>query len=137
MGLAVQDDDYLLQQAKISSPPSMNDKTVPNKICPPRDSKSNLGLQTSDISKLSHTGLLQCIRPHSDHSYDLDNLEKGFQTRLSHDSGSVQHLEGFLKLEILEGSLIFTYLLSWSSGAWADLELLNTIGFSSPLSSLY
>lgn len=72
LGLAVQDDDYLLQQAKISSSPSMNDKTVPNKCCPPSDSKSNLGIQTPDISELSHTGLLQCIRLHSDHSCDLD-----------------------------------------------------------------
>lgn len=79
----------------------MNDKTVPNKFCPPSDSKSNLGLQIPDISELSHTGLLQCIRPHSDHSCDLDNLEKSFQTRLSRESGSVQHFEGLLKVESL------------------------------------
>lgn len=46
-------------------------------ILPPSDSKSNLGMQIPDISELSHAGL-QCIRPHSDHSCDLDDLEKGF-----------------------------------------------------------
>jgi len=56
--LAVQGDDYLLQQAEISSPPSMNDKTVPNKFCPLGDSKFSLGLQTPDNPELSHTGLL-------------------------------------------------------------------------------
>lgn len=85
----------------------MNDKTVPNKCCPPSDSKSSLGLQTPDISELSHTGLLQCIRPHSDHSCDLDIWRRVFRP------GSLMTQ---VLCSTLEGSS------KWKS--WKDLSLL-------------